>query len=329
MKRILLVAADRALTRFMAEALMERTMDLPPRPDDPWDVARAHTALEAKLLVTRGGRPFDVILVEQDLQGGVLNLLGDLRAAEEAASVPVFLLTERGRDSHVRRMAVELHGVAGFLDKPVTAEGLRETFQGLERRKRVLLVESDGDRGERYQRALERVGYLVERVTSGRDALDRAARTKPDAAVAALDLPDLRGLDVCVALKRSQTGHTLPVVLYGQIAALTGQGTEENAHRADDFVQAPFDDEILVERVAQLVGLGPGQAIKKKRRRSILDRLPSGVVESEQPTLSDLQPVEDEENPTNKSRRPQVAETFEGALETDKDLGRDDTDPPT
>ena len=40
MKRILLVAADRALTRFMAEALMERTMDLPPRPDDPWDVAR-------------------------------------------------------------------------------------------------------------------------------------------------------------------------------------------------------------------------------------------------------------------------------------------------
>ncbi|MCB0561985.1 MAG: succinate dehydrogenase/fumarate reductase iron-sulfur subunit, partial [Phaeodactylibacter sp.] len=30
------------------------------------------------------------------------------------------------------------------------------------------------------------------------------------------DLPDLRGLDVCVALKRSQTGHTLPVVLNGQ-----------------------------------------------------------------------------------------------------------------
>lgn len=326
MKRILLAAADRELTRFMAEALLERPPDLPPKATDPWDVARAHTALEAKLLVTRGGRPFDVILLDQELPGGVLELLQALRGTDEAAAVPIFLLTERGRDPHVRRLAVELHGVAGFLDRPVTADSLRETFAGLERRKRILLVEADDDRAERYRRALERVAYLVERVGSGREALDRAPRFRPDAAVASLELPDLRGLEVCVALKRAFKGGSLPVVLYGQLGALTGQGTEENAHRADDFVQAPFDDGILVERVAQLVGLGPGQALKRRRRKSLLSQLPPEVAESEQPTLSDLgRAVSEDEDPTSRGRKGAAGDTFEGQV----DLERDDTEPPT
>lgn len=333
MKRILLVAADRALTRFIAEALLGRSIDTPPKSDDAWDVARAHSPVEAEVLVRHGVRPFDLFVVDHDLGGAdALALLDTLRGANSTPprDVPIFLLTERGRDPHVRRVAVERHRVTGFIEKPVTADRLREELGSLERHRRILLVEPDDDLAERYKAGLERSGYVVDRVAAGREALDRAPRFRPDAALSALVLPDLKGLEVCVALKRAQRGDSLPVILYGQVSALGQQGSQENAFRADDFVQAPFDDEILVERVAHLVGVGPGAKLKR-RRRSVLDRLPPAELDPEQPTLSELpQIVADDEDPTGRGAaegEPRHALTLEGPVDNLEDT-EDDTLPP-
>lgn len=299
MKRILLLAADRALTRFIAESLLARSIDAPPKVDDDWDVARAHSPLEAQVLVTHGGRPFDVVAIDHDLGGAdALEFLGQLR--QENSDLPIFLLTERGRDPHVRRVAVDEHRVTGFIDKPVTAESLREVLGSLERNRRILLAEADEDMAERYQSAFERSGYLVQRVALGRDALDRAPRFRPDAVVCALVLPDLGGLELCVAIKQAHRSGTLPVVLYGQVSALGQQQSEENALRADDFVQAPFDDEVLIERIAHLVGAGPKQRIRR-RRRSMIERLPQPDMDPEHPTISDLAQaaIEDDEDGTD------------------------------
>ena len=273
MKRLLVVAGDRALTRFVAEALLDRPLEAPRRPSEAWEVARAHTALEAHLLVTRGGRPFDILLLDQTLPDQDISvLLGRLRASDEAASVPIFLLSERGRDPHFRRVASERLRVAGFIEKPVSAESLREALDGLERRRRVLVVESHPELGERHRDVLEHAGYLPELVRSGREALDRAPRLRPDLVVVALILDDLRGIEVCVELKRAPATANIPVVLHGQMMALADVEIAENAHRADDFIQAPFDDEMLVERVAALIGHGH-EASKRWRRSSRLVEL--------------------------------------------------------
>lgn len=296
MRRILLVAADRALTRFIAESLLGRSIDTPPKGDDEWDIARAHSPVEAEVLVRHGLRPFDLIVVDHDLGGAdALELLDTLREAHARKEVPLFLLTERGRDPHVRRVAVERHQVTGFIEKPVTAERLREQVGTLERSRRILLVEPDEDLAERYAASLTRAGYVVDRVGTGREALDRAPRFRPDAALLSLVLPDLQGLEVCVALKRAQRTESLPVVLYGQVSALGQQRSEENAFRADDFVQAPFDDDVLVERVALLVGVGPGGKLRR-RRRSVLDRLPPAELDAEHPTLSEIPRFDAEED---------------------------------
>lgn len=337
MRRVLLVAADRALTRFVAESLLERSVDAPPKSDDPWEVARAHTPLEAQVLVTHGGRPFDVLVLDHDLGGAdALALLNELREALGQRDLPIFLLTERGRDPHIRRIAVERHRVTGFLEKPVTAEGLRETLGTLERRRRILLVEADDDLAERYVGALTRSGYVADRVNNGRDALDRTARFRPDAVVASLVLSDLKGLELCVALKRAHRNGNLPVVLYGQVSALGNQASEENALRADDFVQAPFDDEVLIERIAHLVGTGPGHKFRP-RRRSMIDRLPQPDLEADQPTLQDLGSLMEEEETTNPGQAmpATVARTAPPALvddeqDTDDAPGAESpTSPPT
>jgi uncharacterized protein (TIGR02266 family) len=109
---------------------------------------------------------------------------------------------------------------------------------------------------------------MTEIVSRGRDALDRVPRFRPDVVITALNLEDMRGADVCVELKKSRL-ESLPVVLYGQVQALASQEISENAHRADDFIQAPFDDGILVERVATLVGRGVSKAERPARPKSM------------------------------------------------------------
>src|SRR5688500_12409763 len=105
--------------------------------------------MEAYLLVTRGGRSFDVIVVDQGLPDqDPLELLDRLRKADVARAVPVFVMTERGRDQHSRRIASEHFSVAGFIEKPVTADSLRAALGNLERKRRVLLVESVPDIAE-------------------------------------------------------------------------------------------------------------------------------------------------------------------------------------
>ena len=107
MKRLLVAAPERDLTRFVAESLLERSVDGPPRADDAWDIARAHTALEARLLVTHGGRPFDAAVLDQGLGADELLGLLETLAAQASTPPPIFVLTERGRDRHVRRVATE------------------------------------------------------------------------------------------------------------------------------------------------------------------------------------------------------------------------------
>lgn len=309
MKRILVVAGDRALTRFVAEALLERSLGNGTiKSADPWDVARAHSGLEASLLVAKGGRPFDVIVMDQPLPDlDALEVLAKIRSSEEAKDVPIFLLSERGRDALARRVASETYKVAAFIDKPVTADTLRAAVGSLERKRRILLIDSNKDQAERHRDALASAGYLVEVVHRGRDGLDRAPRFQPDVVISALILEEMRGVDVCVELKKSRAHSTIPVVLFGQISALGNEEISENAHRADDFIQAPFDDGILVERIAALVGKG---VARRKRPRSKIttppvdnrtDKRIETVVEGEAPSTTP--PTSASPSPVGRTKR--------------------------
>jgi len=258
MKRLMVVAKDRAFTRFVAESLLERSLDaFMPRPDDPWSIARAHSALEAEVLVTRGRRRFHAIVIDQSLPDrSALELARSLRDLELAASTPIFVVTERGRDPHARRTATEALGVAGFLERPVSARSLRAALDLLDRRRRLLLAEPEPELGQRLASACE--GREFEVITaSTREGTLRALQSfDPDVAAIAIGIDGYGGLGVCADIKRAPSDRLIPVVLYGQLAALPRQPTSENALRADDFVQAPFDDDTLIDRIVGQVGLG-------------------------------------------------------------------------
>lgn len=261
MRRALIVAGDRALTRSHAEALMgqgdaDRGTD--------WRVARAHSALECKVLLEHGGRPFDVIIVAAvlpDAEG--VDLIADLRRMDTAKEIPIFLMTERGRDPHSRRIAVARYRVAGIIELPAAPSQLFAALEGVRRRRRVLIVEPRAQLAELYRQSFEQSGFVPEICPRFDDAVERRRRFDPDLVAIALVPPkapsEPGALGLCAELKRRASPPK--VLIYGPISDLPEDGISANVERADDFVKAPFDEDLLVWRAAALVGVGaPGTA---------------------------------------------------------------------
>ncbi|NJK90206.1 MAG: hypothetical protein HC923_13010, partial [Myxococcales bacterium] len=194
MRRILVVAKDRPLTRFIAESLLGRSLDaFMPRRDDTWDVWRAHTGLEAEVLFMHGARRFDAMVIDQALPDRpMLELAARIRAhprGKENPDVPRVgarpgpaLAPHRDRPARRGRLS----------RAPVTVDTLRLTLSLLYRKRRVLLVEPDAATGERLRASLQKERFEVEVSRRTDDANQRLAPDK--AARLQLDRPSRAAL---------------------------------------------------------------------------------------------------------------------------------------
>jgi uncharacterized protein (TIGR02266 family) len=245
-------SSERELTRFVAETILERSLDgFVPRPEDPWCIARAHSSLEALVLLTGGAATNDLLLVDARM-GDMLELLEKLQS--ETDHVPlVAVMTERGRDLTLRRRIVGRYGVAGFLERPLRDEGLRRLIERLDRRRRVLVVAPDDEDARRRVEALSGAGHQVEHKRSAEDAWAGLDAFRPDLLVGSLGA---KGGELCVRGKASDKWADLPALLYGRFDELPARPLSENVHRADDFISTEESLERFALRVSALVGTG-------------------------------------------------------------------------
>ena len=107
-----------------------------------------------------------------------------------------------------------------------------------------MVVEDDETIGSTLIRALEAHGYQVTWTTSGADAIDLAAHA--DLVLLDLGLPDIDGLEVCRAIRR--TDDLVPVIM------LTARQSDVDVVMgldagAVDYVRKPFSLSELVARV--------------------------------------------------------------------------------
>ena len=121
-----------------------------------------------------------------------------------------------------------------------TAEDL--DLQGL----RILVVDDESSITELLSTALKFVGFDVQAVGSGRDALTAAASFAPNLIVLDIMLPDFDGFEVCRRLRAS--GDKVPVIF------LTARDEHDDKLRGftyggDDYVVKPFSLEELLARV--------------------------------------------------------------------------------
>ncbi len=110
---------------------------------------------------------------------------------------------------------------------------------------RVLIVEDDDAIATPLAKGLVREGLTVDRVETGKDALDRASGTSFDVVLLDLGLPDRDGFDVCRDL-RARSDVPIIVVTARSEEVDRVVGLELGA---DDYIVKPFGFRELVARI--------------------------------------------------------------------------------
>ena len=117
---------------------------------------------------------------------------------------------------------------------------------------RVLVVEDDRDIAELVERYLQKAGFSIELLSSGRDALKAIADRTPDLLILDLMLPHVDGLEICRAVRSEPRTAAIPIIM------LTARADESERIvgleiGADDYVAKPFSPNELVARVRALL----------------------------------------------------------------------------
>jgi two-component system phosphate regulon response regulator PhoB len=115
-------------------------------------------------------------------------------------------------------------------------------------RPRVLLVEDEAAFAAMLRYNLEMQGFLVDHVTSGREALSCIAQFRPHLVLLDWTLPGMCGIEVCRRLRSQPETKDVGVMM------VTGRAGDQNAVRAldagaDDYVVKPFSVTELIARI--------------------------------------------------------------------------------
>jgi DNA-binding response OmpR family regulator len=114
--------------------------------------------------------------------------------------------------------------------------------------RKIALIEDDADLYSLVKYNLEKEGFAFVGLQTGRAALEFLRREKPDLAILDIMLPDVDGLEICKAMRRSPELSQVPVIF------LTARASEADRIiglelGANDYMVKPFFVRELVARV--------------------------------------------------------------------------------
>ncbi|MEQ9481803.1 response regulator transcription factor [Coleofasciculus chthonoplastes] len=118
--------------------------------------------------------------------------------------------------------------------------------------KKILVVDDDRTLRITLTRALENMGYQVQQVSSGVEALEACVKNPPDLVVSDVMMPEMDGIEFCRRLRATPSGQLMPFIF------LSGKGElEDRIHGhsigADDYLIKPVNPRELAAKIeAQL-----------------------------------------------------------------------------
>jgi DNA-binding response OmpR family regulator len=114
--------------------------------------------------------------------------------------------------------------------------------------KKILLIEDDTDLFALLKYNLEKEGFSLTGLQTGKGALDLCRQVRPDLILLDIMLPDSDGLDICKGIRRDPELAATPVIF------LTARGSETDRIvglelGANDYVVKPFFVRELIARI--------------------------------------------------------------------------------
>lgn len=114
--------------------------------------------------------------------------------------------------------------------------------------KKILLIEDDADLFSLLKYNLEKEGFSLSGLQTGRGALDLCRQVRPDLILLDIMLPDSDGLDLCKGIRKDPDLASTPVIFLTARASETDRivGLEIGAN---DYVVKPFFVRELIARI--------------------------------------------------------------------------------
>ncbi|MEM6570754.1 MAG: diguanylate cyclase [Planctomycetota bacterium] len=136
----------------------------------------------------------------------------------------------------------------------------------------ILAVDDDPVSLRVLVRYLRKEGFEVSMARNGKEGLKKALQEKPDLLVVDHEMPDMSGLEVVRALRRSSLGSSMYILI------LTGNQEDDLLIEAfdagvDDFVTKPFLPRLLTARMQAGIRIAKLQRKVDRDRRTILKQL--------------------------------------------------------
>jgi signal transduction histidine kinase/CheY-like chemotaxis protein len=259
-----LVVDDNSTNRKILEETLRRWRM------SPVTVAGGLQAIEAIQEAERDGKPFKLVLVDQQMPGiDGFELIRRLTARAQGAPAPVMMLSSVGALMNTSRC--EELGISEYLTKPVSASALfdaivktlrvqmpaaeaavLEGIPGAQALK-ILVVEDDSNSRTLITNLLKRRGHTVVAARDGREALEVHANQAVDLILMDVQMPNLGGLDAASAIRKREvsTGLHTPIVA---LTAHAMDGDRERCLRAgmDDYLTKPIRPAELFQKLALL-----------------------------------------------------------------------------
>ena len=129
-------------------------------------------------------------------------------------------------------------------EKTEAVDSLDQNATGI----RVLAVEDDPLSLRVLERLLTEAGHEVHTARNGREALATTLKVRPQVIVTDWEMPDIDGVELCRALRRSRFGRRIYMLI------LTGHDDDEQVLEAfdagvDDYICKPFKPRLLMARL--------------------------------------------------------------------------------
>jgi DNA-binding response OmpR family regulator len=120
--------------------------------------------------------------------------------------------------------------------------------------KHVLIVEDDQVTALVLSEFLTAHGYRTTIARNGPEGAAKFESERPDLALVDVLLPRKNGFETCFEMKQTEHGRGTPVVLMSAVYRATHAKEYARSLHAEGFLRKPFDLDVLLEQVKQLVG---------------------------------------------------------------------------
>lgn len=123
--------------------------------------------------------------------------------------------------------------------------------------KKILLVDYEVSKMKATEDFLTQAGFDVVKAFDGLDALEKFSEEQPDLVLLSAMLPKLHGFEVCKAIKHSDTGRKIPVLITTSVyKSYKYKRQAMKDYLADDYILKPFNYEELLAKIREHLGLG-------------------------------------------------------------------------